>query len=224
MLSWSYAVLPDTSGDAGPIELFSYQDVTQERSPALSQPQAQITEQNPNPIVQLDSQAKFVYANPASRQCWKITSKLQQRQIVRPLRQATATALSSGTEVRYEVTVGNSYFAACVVPYPIEKYVTVYLFDILIQREAEAELRDYQALYQEGLEATSRAVFVSSIDGQYLFKNRAMRELEQLLVPVGMSLQQAKAYSRKATRQSDARVLASGKEITEETKYMLASG
>ncbi|HEX8351057.1 MAG TPA: ATP-binding protein, partial [Hymenobacter sp.] len=98
--------------------------------------------------------------------------------------------------------------------------MNIYLFDVSAQWERENQLREFQALIQDGFYITSRAVFLTEANGRFLFKNRAMQMLEREY----QALTIAKTTTPEIIPESDTMALASGKETIEEISYTLPSG
>ncbi|WP_460614566.1 ATP-binding protein [Hymenobacter seoulensis] len=187
---------------------------------------ARIPEQNPNPIYRLGPARKRLYANPAAE---LLASELSEEELEagRDLCFGWAmNGLVSGQESKYELQVGSRYFSACVVPFPEEQYVNLYLVEITERVMAQQRQAAQQAFVQQVLDALPILVYVRDEQGTYVFRNRATIQLSNRLLnetpsPETAAIQAAQLASYDAT---DAQVLATGKEVYVEEPLMLPDG
>jgi PAS domain S-box-containing protein len=185
---------------------------------------ASLSEQNPNPIIRLDSTGRQLYANPAALALRQGLSRAEQVGVRQQLR-AAVHQQALATEIR----VGQRYFllqrAAIAPP---EGSITLYLAETTARVQAERQLADQQALISEILDATPNAIFVRDAQHRMVFENRATTELRSRMGYLHPTAAQPPTPRQAAEWQTyirtDAEVLATGEPSTTETTTTLASG
>jgi PAS domain S-box-containing protein len=185
---------------------------------------ASLSEQNPNPILRLDSTGRQLYANPAALALRQGLSRAEQVRVRQQLRAAVLTQ-----EYAPEIQVGERYFLlqkASIVP--PEGSFTLFLAETTARVMAERKLAEQQALMGEILDATSSLIFVRNETQQMVFENRATTQFRQqagYLHPTHAqppTPRQATEWGEYMT--TDAQVLASGVPTILQTSTTLASG
>ncbi len=143
LVEWSYVLL-DSDGDTG--GLLTIRDLTRERELKQDYDRlARIAEESPSPIVELDSDANLVYANPAM-------TRLLQRfgyatggfPAVFPgdLSGLVQRCIESGQELRgEEVRLAEASFSWIFCPVPSHRLVRGYAVDMTDVKAAQEELR-----------------------------------------------------------------------------------
>jgi two-component system sensor histidine kinase/response regulator len=140
---WTYAPL-DTNGDAGGV--LTIRDLTRERELQQDRDRlARVAEESPSPVIELDSDANLVYANPA------MTQLLQQfgydtngfPAVTPPgLSLLVQRCLESGQEIRgEEVCLPQASFTWIFCSVPSHQLVRGYAVDITDVKAAQKELR-----------------------------------------------------------------------------------
>ena len=187
---------------------------------------ASLSEQNPNPIVQLDSTGRQLYANPAAQALHQGLSRAEQVAVRQQLRQAVRQEA-----LGLEIKVGQrSFLLQKAAITPPEGSVTLYLAETTARVRAEHQLADQQALMSEIMDATPSLIFVRDAQQQVVFENRATTQLRSrsgYLHPDPSAVQQPtpqQAAEWQTYMSSDAQVLATGEPSTTETTTTLASG
>jgi PAS domain S-box-containing protein len=187
---------------------------------------ASLSEQNPNPIVRLAANGRQLYANPAALALRQGLSRAEQVWVRQQLR---ATVRQGTTEPAPIIQIGQRYFLlqkATIAP--PEGSMTLYLAETTARVQAERQLAEQQTLLGEILDATPSLVFVRDAQHQMVFENRATTQLRQqagYLDPVAAqppTPRQAAEWNEYIN--TDARVLATGEQLTRETTTTLASG
>ncbi|RZK91850.1 MAG: PAS domain-containing protein, partial [Hymenobacter sp.] len=187
---------------------------------------ASLSEQNPNPIVRLDSTGRQLYANPAALALRQGLSRAEQVAVRQQLRAALGQDIQ-GLEIR----VGQRYFllqkAAIVPP---EGSITLYLAETTARVQVERQLADQQALMSQILDATPTPICVRDAQHHLVFENRATTQLRYrsgYLHPDPDAVQQPtprQAAEWQTYVDADKRVLVTGESFTGETSTTLASG
>ncbi|RTQ47530.1 response regulator [Hymenobacter gummosus] len=214
------AALPDNLAAA-------HAEIQQLRA-ALAEQQmlARIPVQNPNPIYRLGPNEERLFANPAAD---KLAAEL-------PLEDQAAAretvygwvrqALLSGLEARHELRIGQRYFNTCVVPFPAEQYVNLYLVEVTERVQAQQELASQQAFTRQVLDTAPILVYVRDAAGNYLFQNQATRDLGEWLSSVTPTPELAaeQAQQMAAYDAADAQVLQTGQQLIIEDEMTLPNG
>jgi PAS domain S-box-containing protein len=185
---------------------------------------ASLSEQNPNPIIRLDSTGRQLYANPAALALRQGLSRAEQVGVRHQLRAAVHQQAPAP-----EIRVGQRYFllqrAAIAPP---EGSITLYLAETTARVQAERQLADQQALISEILDATPNVIFVRDAQHRMVFENRATTELRSRMGYLHPTTAQPPTPRQAAEWQTylrtDAGVLATGEPSTTETTTTLASG
>jgi two-component system, sensor histidine kinase and response regulator len=143
LVEWNYVPL-DSEGNAG--GLLTIRDLTRERELQQDYDRlARVAEESPSPIIELDSDANLVYANPAM-------SRLLQRfgygaggfPAVFPcgLSELIQRCLELGQELRgEEVRIADASFSWIFCPVPSHRLVRGYAVDMTDVKAAQEELR-----------------------------------------------------------------------------------
>lgn len=142
-VEWTYAPL-DTGGNAGGV--LTIRDLTREKELQQDRDRlARVAEESPSPVIELDSDANLVYANPT------MTQLLQQfgydthgfpSVVPRELSSLVQRCLESGQEVRgEEVCLPQASFTWIFCPVPSHQLVRGYAVDMSDVKAAQEELR-----------------------------------------------------------------------------------
>jgi PAS domain S-box-containing protein len=188
------------------------------------QAQASLCEHNPNPVVQLDAVGRQLYANPAARRLREGLSRDDQVWVRQQLRAAAQTKV-----VDQHIRVGKRYFTlSAVFTAPPAGSTTLYLAETTERVLAERQLAEEQSFVKEILDTTSSSIFVRDTAGNLVFENRAATELRDQLGYLRAVDAQPPTARQAAERvrylASDAQVLATGEQLTNENGVTLASG
>jgi PAS domain S-box-containing protein len=184
---------------------------------------ANLSEQNPNPIIRLAANGRQLYANPAALALRQGLSRAEQVQVRQQLRAAAHPNPNAPLPI---IEVGQRHFllqkAAIVPP---EGSVTLYLAETTARVLAERQLAEQQNLLSEILDATPSLIFVRDTQHQMVFENRATTEMRHrvgYLEAADLTPQQLAEWREYFS--TDMQVLATGQEMTRETSTTLASG
>ena len=142
-VEWTYAPL-GTHGDAGGV--LTIRDLTRERELQQDRDRlARVAEESPSPVIELDSDANLVYANPAMMQL------LQQfgydtngfpSVVPRELLLLVRRCLESGQEIRGQIVcLAQASFTWIFCPVPSHQLVRGYAVDMTDVTAAQEELR-----------------------------------------------------------------------------------
>jgi PAS domain S-box-containing protein len=185
---------------------------------------ASLSEQNPNPIVRLDSTGRQLYANPAALALRQGLSRAEQVWVRQQLRAAVLTHDHAA-----EIRVGQRYFLlqkAAIVP-PAGS-ITLYLAETTARVKAEQQLAEQQVFISDILDTIPSSIFVRDTGGEVIFENRVAAELRS----EAPHLQEAdtphpttdQAAEMNAYRATHARVLATGEQLAYEQQLTTNSG
>ncbi|WP_045688892.1 PAS domain S-box protein [Hymenobacter sp. AT01-02] len=133
--------LPVVQNGRTVLHIWSYEDVTlhqqaQERVQELSQ----LAEQSPQPIIRYDAMGEARYANPAAARALHALEQPSEADVRQVLRQEIARALQAGQPHTFEQRLDGGFYMWTVAPLGTTDGVNVYLTDITLRRQAEAEL------------------------------------------------------------------------------------
>ena len=186
---------------------------------------ASMPEHNPNPVVCLTTGGRQVYANPAAVAFTRSLPRAEQVRLRQQLRALAAAPPPGGEQ---DVQLGERHFHLHVVAAPAEDSVMLYLAETTARVRAEQQLAEQQAFISAILDATPSNIFVRDAAGNFAFENKAASTLRQLTgylhhtqAQAPTPLQAAELAQYLAT---DARVLATGEQLTTEADLTLASG
>lgn len=184
---------------------------------------ANLSEQNPNPIIRLAANGRQLYANPAALALRQGLSRAEQVRVRQQLRAAAHPNPAAPLPI---IEVGQRHFllqkAAIVPP---EGSVTLYLAETTARVLAERQLAEQQNLLSEILDATPSLIFVRDAQHQLVFENRATTQMRHRLgysEAADLTPQQLTEWQEYFS--TDAQVLTTGQELTRETSTTLASG
>ncbi|RZL14434.1 MAG: PAS domain S-box protein, partial [Hymenobacter sp.] len=185
---------------------------------------ASLSEQNPNPIVRLDSTGRQLYANPAALALRQGLSRAEQVWVRQQLRAAVLTH-DHATEIR----VGQRYFllqkAAIVPP---EGSITLYLAETTARVNAEQQLAEQQSFISEILDTIPSSIFVRDTGGDLIFQNRVAAELSSQAPHLQKATASPSATDQAAEvdsyRATHAQVMATGEQLGYEQHITLDSG
>jgi signal transduction histidine kinase/CheY-like chemotaxis protein len=143
LVEWRYAPV-DVEGDSGGV--LTLRDLTRERELQQDRDRlAQVAEESPSPIIELDSDVNLVYANPAMAQLLQRFGYVEGGfPAVCPveLAQLVHRCLESGQEIRgEEVRLAEASFSWIFCPVPSHQLVRGYAVDMTDVQAAQEELR-----------------------------------------------------------------------------------
>ena len=186
---------------------------------------ASLPEHNPNPVVCLDAGGRQLYANPAALALTRSLSRAEQVQVRRQLR---AAAQASDTPATQEIRMGERHFHLQLVARPAGAGFLLYLSETTDRVRAERRLAEQQDFISAILDATPSNIFVRDAAGQFVFENQAASALRRLTGYLHPTQAQAPTPHQAAELAqylaTDARVLATGEQLTTEADVTLASG
>ncbi|RZK59877.1 MAG: PAS domain-containing sensor histidine kinase, partial [Hymenobacter sp.] len=184
---------------------------------------ASLSEQNPNPIVRLDSTGRQLYANPAALALRQGLSRAEQVWVRQQLRAAVLTHDHAA-----EIRIGQRYFllqkAAIVPP---EGSLTLYLAETTARVKAEQQLAEQQSFISDILDTIPSSIFVRDTEGELIFQNRVAAELSSQATHLREATPHAttdRATETDAYRATHAQVMASGEQLGYEQAITLNSG
>ena len=140
---------------------------------------ARFPEENPNPILRIDSQGALLYANPAARACGVWCLEIGQT-VEGSLLTGVQQALSQGQPIHLEQVAGDRAYWLTFAPVPLAHFVNVYIRDISERKAAEEALRESQqqnAFLAGVVENSSQAFAVGYPDGRLGLFNHALEQL-----------------------------------------------
>jgi signal transduction histidine kinase/CheY-like chemotaxis protein len=142
-VEWNFVPL-DTGGDSGGV--LTIRDLSREKELQQDYDRlARVAEESPSPIIELDSDANLVYANPAMTmllQRFGYTASGFPAVCPGELSRLVRRCLESGEEIRgEEVCLSQASFAWILCPVPSHQLVRGYAVDTTDIQAAQAELR-----------------------------------------------------------------------------------
>ena len=185
---------------------------------------ASLSEQNPNPIVRLDSAGRQLYANPAALALRQGLSRAEQVWVRQQLRAAVLTH-----DHATEIQVGQRYFLlqkAAIVP-PAGS-LTLYLAETTARVKAEQQLAEQQGFISDILDTIPSSIFVRDTGGKVIFENRVAAELRSRAThlhegdtphPTTSQATEIDAY-----RATHAQVMTTGEQLAYEQRLTTNSG
>ncbi len=206
--------------------LLSCRDVTaQHAGEAQLRLLARISEQNPNPIMRFNGAGERVYANPATFRFAERLAPAEVQALRSSLRAVAARSLQLAEPQELEVQAGEMLMQVFVAPFPAEDYVNVYLVDITARHAAERQVREQQQFTQLVLDTAPSAIYVRDDAGAIVFSNRAMQaltaDMQDLPARAAANPAGVEAWEMAQHARADARVLATGQQVTSEDRLTL---
>ncbi|WP_324671471.1 PAS domain-containing protein [Hymenobacter sp. GOD-10R] len=153
--------------------LICYRDVTERHErDTLLRTLSYIPEQNPDPILRLAYDGEIIYANPAATSLVQAcdTYELVREQLLGFVQDAVATS----KVYRQELVLAEQHYLVTIVGVPNERLVTLYMTDITARYQAEQQVAEQRAFYENILAHVPAAVAVVDADFRYRFVNAAV--------------------------------------------------
>ncbi|TGE09761.1 PAS domain S-box protein [Hymenobacter fodinae] len=172
--------LPVVQNGQTVLHIWSYEDVTvrqqaQERVQELSD----LAEQSPQPIIRFDATGKARYANPAAAKALAALELPSEATVRKILSEEINHALDENQPRTFELRLDGGFYLWTVAPLGCENGANVYLTDITLRRQAEAELVRNQLFTLRINDTVPNIVFLYDMDtGKLLYCNR---QCEQIL-------------------------------------------
>ncbi len=184
----SAAPILDASGNITGVVLV-FHDVTKKRraQAALLEAHeravwlARFPEQNPNPIIRASADGTVLYCNPASARLHGWTCEVGQL-LQNELLPLVGRAIAEGKEVQQDVELGERSYLVWVVPFPEERYATIYSRDITERKRADEALRQRTFELQRLTETLEQRVQERTVD--LAEANKTLQELSSRLISV----------------------------------------
>ncbi|MET4108909.1 ATP-binding protein [Hymenobacter sp. UYP22] len=121
--------------------MIRFRDVTEYyRAAEQLRTAASIPGQNPNPILRIDIDGQVLYNNASASALHASLNETDQNRLLAKAQRLAAAALAQDTPWQVDISVGNSFYAVFVVPFPREGYVNLYLVNVTKRVLAEQEL------------------------------------------------------------------------------------
>lgn len=197
-MSWGEALLVSYSGSMIPIEyrvsllhennamtdgiVVVFRDVSQERTDRRKMASlARFAEENPHPVLRVDTEGILLYTNPASRQLFSRPDK--DIDIPAYLFEYAAQAAGIQQKITVEEAVGDRLLTFTFVPAgknDEDKYVNIYGCDITEHRQVDKALKESHRRFRELLEKVPLISLILDIDGNITFCNEYLQNLLDL--------------------------------------------
>ncbi|TGD81599.1 PAS domain S-box protein [Hymenobacter wooponensis] len=188
--------LPVVQNGRTVLHIWSYEDVTlrqqaQERVQELSD----LAEQSPQPIIRFDATGKARYANPAAAKALAALEQPSEASVRAVLSDEINQALNEGQPRTFELRLDGGFYLWTVAPLGRENGANVYLTDITLRRQAEAELVRNQLFTLRINDTVPNIVFLYDMEaGKLMYCNRQCEPMlgytEAELMGMGSSLAQ----------------------------------
>ena len=186
---------------------------------------AYLPDENPNPVVRIGANQQQLYANSAARALGSHLTRAERVRVQRELREGTRLALALGTPQQLELRVGEYSFDVSVMPLPGQRHANLYFANVTEREAARLQLRENQQFMEQVLDTIPSAVMVRDADQRLIFGNQAMHAYWALSPLSGLRPYPPQTIAElKKSAELDARVLATGEEITLEESFTLSDG
>ncbi len=121
---------------------------------------ASFPELSPNPIIEIDWEGNITYVNPAASLKFET---LFEEKLKHPILAGLLEDFNSrqGNLFLREVKIGNEVFEQYVHYLSEKKLIRSYIYDFTQRKQAEAQLRESQALYRAIVRMTSEGIFLA---------------------------------------------------------------
>ena len=188
---------------------------------------ADFTERHPHPVLQYSPDGRRRYANPAALALRDGLGPAEQER-VGPLLDGIAASRISEQFVQ----VGERYFEVLVAEDVLPAgSVTLFLVERTTRVLLEKQMTEQQSFLEQILDTTPSLVFVRDAESNFLFENRALRELfaeisQQLAAPTNLPINQVlgREEERQSYANADAQVLLTGEQTTLEDLLTMPNG
>jgi class 3 adenylate cyclase len=135
----TYAVLPVVVEDMGFINLYGT-DVTAEKAIV------KFPDQNPNPVLRINSEGKLIYANGASATIVEAQGLAIGRAVPQELQRAVRASLAAGRREPIELTCGTRIYEVLPVAVPQFAFINLYGTDVTAARQIAEANRENERL------------------------------------------------------------------------------
>jgi PAS domain S-box-containing protein len=172
--------LPVVQNGRTVLHIWSYEDVTErQRAQERVQELSDLAEQSPQPIIRFDATGEARYANPAAARALAALAMPSEAPIRSVLTDEISQALLEGKPRTFELRLDGGFYLWTVAPLGQENGANVYLTDITLRRQAEAELVRNQLFTLRINDTVPNIVFLYDMQtGTLLYCNR---QCEQIL-------------------------------------------
>ena len=186
---------------------------------------AYFPDENPSPVVRIGANQQQLYANSAARALGSHLTRAERVRVQHLLREGTRQALAQGTPELLAIQVGPHTFDVSVMPLPGQRYANLYFANVTEREAARQQLRENQQFMEQVLDTIPSAVMVRDAKQQLIFGNQAMHALWEISPLSGpRPLPPQTIAELKSSAELDARVLATGEEMTLEESLTLSDG
>jgi len=128
---------------------------------------AQFPDENPYPVMRIDANGTFLYANRACA-TWLAGCPCKVGQLAPgPFAQAAVTALARGAEYDSEVEAGSRTFSLLCAPVAGPGFVNIYFRDITRQKRAETALRESEERFRSVLDNSRDCIYRLNLQTGY---------------------------------------------------------
>jgi len=142
---------------------------------------ASFPQQNPYPLLRVDEDYRFLYANPPGE---KLQDFLQQKNL-KTHKKMLQSALKSGNLKKYQIKMGERYYILNYAPIPNLDYVNIYGFDVTEKVEREKQLQKAQEIANKSLDMKEK--FLSNMSHEIRTPLNGMNGIIHLLQSTELS-------------------------------------
>lgn len=137
---------------------------------------AQLSEENPNPVVRVSSDGTVLYRNPASAklQGWKCEVNQVLGNEISPL---IGRAIAEEKEVQEDVLLAGRIYIVWIAPFSEEGYANIYGRDITERKRAEEAVTATQRQIQSIIDNTPAIVYAFDLEERFVMANASIAEL-----------------------------------------------
>jgi PAS domain S-box-containing protein len=128
---------------------------------------SRLPEENPNPVLRVDSDAVILYANPASKPLLDHWGREMGQALPAEWIRHIAAALDRGSNHEIELECGQKFFSLMLAPAVSDRCVNIFARDITADRHAAQALRNAN----QAIESSINAIAIGDLDGRLTHVN-----------------------------------------------------